>query len=303
MTLEQLTILRQIVECGSIKAAAESLHKTQPALTMAIKKLEGEYGFSIFNRDQYRLQLTQAGKTFYRKSLALLSNADQLRSMGQHLGAGNEPIIHLAYDQFCPYSFIMAALKDTQEQYSGTEVHILGESRFRSLELLQKGEVDIAISPWWPTFYALGGVDTISIDTFKLVLVAAPSLLKGEEINELEQLRPYMELTSHESEMDFDSEKLTLVTGARQWKTRDSLTLKHMLMAGLGWGLVPEHLVARELREGALTQLHLNDAESVISGDVRAVRKQDKTPGPVASHLWECFKQLGLSHSEKTHLS
>ncbi len=160
-----------------------------------------------------------------------------------------------------------------------------------SWRLLQKGEVDIAISPWWPTFYALGGVDTISIDTFKLVLVASPSLLKGEEINELEQLRPYVELTNRESGLDFDSEKLTLLPGIHQWKTQDSLTLKHMLLAGLGWGLVPEHLVERELKEGALLQIQLNDTESVITGDVRAVRKQDKTPGPVASHLWECFKQ------------
>ena len=293
MTLEQLIILRQIVECGSIKAAAESLHKTQPALTMAIKKLEGEYGFKIFNRDYYRLQLTSAGKTFYRKSQVLLSNADQLRSMGQHLGAGNEPLIHLAYDQFCPHASIMTALKGTQEKYSDTDIHISGESRFRSLELLQKGEVDIAISPWWPTFYALGGMDTISIDTFKLILVAAPSLFKGEEINEVEQLRPYVELTSHASELDFDSEKLTLLAGVHQWKTRDTQTLKHMLLAGLGWGLVPEHLVERELTERSLLQVHLSDAESVITGDVRAVRKQDKTPGPVASHLWECFKQLG----------
>ena len=45
MTLEQLKILSQIVKHGSLKAAATALHKTQPALSIAIKKLEEELVF------------------------------------------------------------------------------------------------------------------------------------------------------------------------------------------------------------------------------------------------------------------
>ena len=85
-------------------------------------------------------------------------------------------------------------------------------------------------------------------------------------------------------------EKLTRLTGVHQWKTRDTQTLKHMLLAGLGWGLVPEHLVKREILEGELQQLKLRDVESVITGEVRAIRTQDKTLGPVGAHLWQSFK-------------
>lgn len=291
MTLEQLTILKHIVELGSIKAAALSLHKTQPALTMAIKKLEGEYGFEIFDRSQYRLSLTSSGKTFYRKSMALLSNADQLRSMGQHLGAGNEPLVRIAYDLYCPHFSIMLALANTQKHYPDSDIHLFGESRFRALEQLQKAEVDMAISPWWPTFYALGNFDTLHLGEFKLILVACPNLFDGQEIKEAQQLRSFVELTSHESQMGFDSENLTLLTGVHQWKTKDTQTLKHMLLAGLGWGLVPEHLVKREIQDGQLLQLQLDDVESIITGEVRAIRTQDKTLGPVASHLWQSFQQ------------
>lgn len=292
MTIDQLQILKHIVELGSIKAAAASLHKTQPALTMAIKKLEKEYGFEIFDRSAYRLALTSSGKTFYRKSMELLSNADQLRSMGQHLGAGNEALLRITYDQYCPHDTLMSALGQTQQHYPDTDIHLFGESRFRALELLQKAEVDLAISPWWPTFYALGNFDTIYIGEFKLILVASPTLLAGVKIEEAQQLRSFVELTSHESKLGFDSENLTLITGVHQWKTRDTQTLKHMLLAGLGWGLVPEHLVKREIQEGELVQLKLKDVESVIIGEVRAIRTQDKTLGPVGAHLWQGFKSL-----------
>ncbi len=290
MTLEQLHILKHIVELGSIKAAAISLHKTQPALTMAIKKLEKEYGFAIFDRSQYRLALTSSGKTFYRKSIALLSNAEQLRSMGQHLGSGNEARLRITYDLYCPHYTLMSALAQTQRQYPDTDVHLFGESRFRPLELLQKSEVDIAISPWWPTFYALGNFDTVNIGEFRLILVASPTLLAGVKIEEAQQLKSLVELTSYESKLGFDSENLTLLTGVHQWKTKDTQTLKHMLLAGLGWGLVPEHLVKREIQEGDLVQLQLKDMESIITGEVRAIRTQDTTLGPVGAHLWQTFK-------------
>mgnify|MGYP005995008329 FL=1 len=95
MTLDQIRTLCRIVECGTLQKAAISLHKTQPALSMALKKLEAEYGFQILTRDNYRLTLTEAGKLFYHKAQELLQSASQLNSLGQHLGEGNEAKIRL----------------------------------------------------------------------------------------------------------------------------------------------------------------------------------------------------------------
>lgn len=295
MTLEQLRILSRIVDMGTIKAAAQSLHKTQPALTMAIKKLESEYGFEILDRSQYRLSLTPAGKAFYRKSMDLLLSADQLRSMGQHLGEGNEPVIKLAYDLSCPHALVFTALEQVQQHYPNTEVHLLAESRFRALELVQQGEVDLAITPWWPTFYALGDIDTLTIGAFELILVVPPSLLQGEVISKIEQLKPYFEISIEESDMKFDSEKLRLLQGGKQWKTRDPHTLKQMLLAGLGWGLLPRYLIEQELLKGQLIQVQLEDMESAILGEVRIVRKENQTLGPVASLLWQSFCDAAIN--------
>ena len=289
MTLEQIRTLAQIVECGSLRRAAESLHKTQPALSMAIKKLEAEYGFEILNRDEYRLSLTPAGRAFYRKAQELLLNAEQLGSIGRHLGAGNEPLVRFAYDSICPHPPILKALKQCQLRYPETELHVIGKSRFGALEMLLKGQADLAVSPWWPTFYALGDFDTLPISGFSIMLVASSTLFAAGEVQSVEQLRPHLHLVIEESDLSFDSEKLTLIKGVRQWKSRDFFTLKQLLMAGFGWGLVPKHMVEQELRDGSLVALEPEDLEYRIEGEIRLVRRQEQSLGPVASLLWESF--------------
>ncbi|MEH6823400.1 MAG: LysR family transcriptional regulator [Motiliproteus sp.] len=287
MTLEQLRTLERIVEYGSLKLAADSLHKTQPALSMAIKKLETEYGFAILNRDSYRLRLTPAGRAFHRKAQELLLTAEQLASMGQHLGAGNEPLIRFAYDLTCPHPLILRVMKQCQQQYPDTELHIFGESRFGALELLQKGQADLAVSPWFPTFYALGDFETLLLSHFKILLVASPALFRAGEVQSIEQLKPQVNLILEESDLSFDTEKLMMIKGVRQWKTRDAHTLKELLLAGLGWGFAPENLVREELAQGALLALQPQDLEYSIDGEIRLIRRQEQTLGPVASMLWQ----------------
>ena len=289
MTLEQLQTLRCIVEHGSLKLAAQALHKTQPALSMAIKKLEAEYGFDILDRSGYRLSLTFAGKVFYQKAQELLLNAEQLRSLGKHLATGNEALIRLAYDHVCPDALILKVLKKCQRDYPQTELHILGESRFGALELLKKAEIDLAISPWWPIFNSVGDFDTIKISHLEVLLVAAPELFAGKAVIDEAQLKSEVNLISEESELNFDTENLMLVKGARKWKTRDIHTLKSLLLSGLGWGYIPRHLAEQELNTGALVALTPKGFEYSIEGEIRLVRRKEKTLGPVASMIWQSF--------------
>jgi len=57
MTLDQLRMLVKISETGGL-AAVESLFRTQPTVSVAIKKLEDELGMLLLPRDGYRASLT-----------------------------------------------------------------------------------------------------------------------------------------------------------------------------------------------------------------------------------------------------
>ena len=295
MTLEQLRTLSRIVECGSLKIAAESLHKTQPALSMAIKKLEAEYGFEILDRQGYRLTLTPAGKAFYRKAQELLLNAEELSVMGRHLGAGNEPLIRLAYDYGCHHPVVTDTLKQCHQQYPDTAFNVVGESRFGALELLMNNKADLAITPWWPTLYTLGEFDFLTVANFKVVLVAAPSLFGERPITNSMQLGQYLGLAMMESQLSVDSEQLTLIRNKRQWKFRDAAILHQMVLAGMGWALVPDNLVANDLRQGTLVKIELDDMESCVEGELRLVRKLERPLGPVGQFFWQTLADLTRS--------
>lgn len=50
MNFHQLHIFYTVLERGSFSAAAQTLHMTQPAVTMQVQALEDYFGTKLFNR-------------------------------------------------------------------------------------------------------------------------------------------------------------------------------------------------------------------------------------------------------------
>ena len=71
--LEQLAAF---AEYGTLSAAAEKLHTSQPALTRSMKKLESELGVELFVRGKNHLGLNEVGKKAAEYALDVL-NADR----------------------------------------------------------------------------------------------------------------------------------------------------------------------------------------------------------------------------------
>ncbi len=57
--LEQLSAFAR---CGTLSAAAEELHISQPALSRSMKKIEEELGVSLFEREKSRIRLNKTGE-------------------------------------------------------------------------------------------------------------------------------------------------------------------------------------------------------------------------------------------------
>ncbi len=75
MEFKQLEMFVAVAEERSVCRAAEKVFRTQPAVSMAIAKLEEEVGWPLFiRRDRFRL--TEAGETLYRYARELLKLRD-----------------------------------------------------------------------------------------------------------------------------------------------------------------------------------------------------------------------------------
>lgn len=79
LNVHQLHIFYTVAERGSFSAAAQTLHMTQPAVTMQVQALEERFGTKLFNRTTKKLELTEAGHHLLpqaRKAVELMRDTD-----------------------------------------------------------------------------------------------------------------------------------------------------------------------------------------------------------------------------------
>lgn len=62
MDLRQLEQFDEIARLGTVSAAAQSLHISQPALSRSIARLEAELGVELFERQGRKMTLSRAGR-------------------------------------------------------------------------------------------------------------------------------------------------------------------------------------------------------------------------------------------------
>ncbi|QQE75754.1 LysR family transcriptional regulator [Brevibacillus composti] len=79
MDIKQLHYFVTVCEQLSYSKAAQKLHISQPSLSNAIKNLEQEVGSPLLERNTRKMELTDAGKILYQKSILLLSQMNMLK--------------------------------------------------------------------------------------------------------------------------------------------------------------------------------------------------------------------------------
>lgn len=80
MTLESYRNFVAIVDCGSIMAAANKLLIAQPSLSHQLKNIEKTYGVQLVIRGPRSIELTEAGRIFYKKAREICMLEESMRT-------------------------------------------------------------------------------------------------------------------------------------------------------------------------------------------------------------------------------
>ena len=88
VTLRQLRYFRALVEHGSFSRAAESVHVSQPALSLQIRELEATLGGPVVERESRGIQLTRLGREAHEQTLRILDETLLLETMGKRFEEG-----------------------------------------------------------------------------------------------------------------------------------------------------------------------------------------------------------------------
>jgi DNA-binding transcriptional LysR family regulator len=285
MTFEQLNAFRAVALAGSFSAASRSLHKSQPALTKLVQNLEAELGLSLFDRSAYRATLSDVGQLFLERTAQLLERAEALRSFGQSLSGSAEPVLRLVVEAITPLPPLLGVLRDVQQLFPALRYELRTERMTGALEALHDASADLVIAG--KHGIDLRGIELQAFSPVRIVPVARHdhplALAKPPAPGAL--LRQYAQVVLRDSGRGDLTQDINVLEGGLRWSVTDVSAKLEIIHAGMGWGGMPEHVVAPALREGSLCALDVAEFH-VREIALFVMRRLDQTPGPVAQALW-----------------
>ncbi len=107
MKFQQISAFKAVFELGTVTAAADYLHVTQPAISRLIAALERDVGFHLFERIKGRLLPTKEGQAFYHEVERSFLGLDRLKKSArvisqQRLGSLTIAAMPLLSNLFLP---------------------------------------------------------------------------------------------------------------------------------------------------------------------------------------------------------
>tara|TARA_B110000879_G_scaffold194407_1_gene262209 strand:- start:1966 stop:2859 length:894 start_codon:yes stop_codon:yes gene_type:complete len=83
MTLSELRFIVAVGREKNFRKAADKCFVSQPALSLAVKKLEDELGIVLFERSRTDVSITQAGQAIINQAIIVLDEAGKIKEMAQ----------------------------------------------------------------------------------------------------------------------------------------------------------------------------------------------------------------------------
>jgi DNA-binding transcriptional LysR family regulator len=124
--------------------AADRLEIAQQQLSKQISRLESELGVPLFDRSTRHVRLTPAGDVAYTELVELMRRVDRAQGEIDRAGRGEIGRLIIAAGNYPLYTALPMFLAEFGRRYPDIAVAIEQRTAREQLELLTRGEVDIA---------------------------------------------------------------------------------------------------------------------------------------------------------------
>ncbi|ENN88551.1 putative transcriptional regulator [Rhizobium freirei PRF 81] len=284
-TLQEIQCFDAVVREGGFQAAASALNRSHTAVFAAIAKLEANLGVALLDRSGYRVDLTEAGRSFYRKAQALLGEMEALRVHARQLAMGEETYLRVILGDTCPLHNGLQLLGGFFSHCPNTRLDLHFETIGGPSERLFEDEADLILH-WIDK--SDQHLEWIDLGTISFVPVVAPGFLPfaPSQLISPEQMRASTQCIIRDTARNTPKTNFYVVEGASQCTVADHAMKKEIVLRGMAWGHLPRFMIEEELRDGRL----LSIAGQHFPGtdiDLVAARRRDRPHGPVANRLWD----------------
>jgi DNA-binding transcriptional LysR family regulator len=267
MEVRQLQTFCVLAEELNFTRTAERVHTVQSNVTSQIKSLEAELGSPLFDRLAKRVILTEAGhrfRPFAEKALAAMDEGCRVVKFG------TEPAgpLHLYSPESVLTYRLPEVLKLFRKRYPKVELIFRPESDRKLCDELENGRVDLAIS--MSDVIDAEQLSSVRIRTEAVYLFATPDhpLVTANKVYPKDLQNETLLLTEagcgYRKKLDM---QLAAVNLRPQHVTEFSSVeaIKQCVLAGMGIGLLPEIVIACELRKKQFALLNWQTPMSIAT--------------------------------------
>jgi DNA-binding transcriptional LysR family regulator len=145
MDLRNLRYFLAVVEHGGFTAAAEQLHIAQPAVSMAIRKLEQQLDLPLFDRQGRQIRLTDEGEVLLRHArLILQAAADAEREM-RELHTLERGEVRVGIPSMLGSYYFPPILMAFRQRYPGVRLEVIEAGTRKLQQMIHQGEIDMGV--------------------------------------------------------------------------------------------------------------------------------------------------------------
>ncbi|MEA5039593.1 MAG: LysR family transcriptional regulator [Clostridiaceae bacterium] len=135
----------EIVECGTISAAARKLLLAQPALSAQLKAMERELGAELLERTARQAIPTDAGRILYEKAKSMLMLQDVVEKEIAACVRGSRGTLWLGMSPALPDALLTTLLTDFHQRHPEVVFELFENNSDQVVELIKSGIAEIGL--------------------------------------------------------------------------------------------------------------------------------------------------------------
>jgi DNA-binding transcriptional LysR family regulator len=256
MTIRHLKIFLSVYEnqCNTTRAA-EDLHMTQPAVSLAIRELEQYYGVILFDRIGRRLKITQAGQRFWEYASPILSLFDDMEKGMRNWDSFG--ILRVGSSITIGSQFLPGYVKAFYERFPGTELQATVAPQAQLEQKLLKNELDFALVEGISHVPVLVSEEYME-DRLEIICPADGSFRQGQRLSTEEFLQQKFLLREQGSGTRETFERALIGAGLSVtpvWEATSTTALVNAVISGLGIAVLPYRMVTGPLEKGLVVSV------------------------------------------------
>jgi len=148
MDFRKLEIFAAVADNHSFSRAANQLHMAQPAVSIAVRKLEESLGLKLLDRSGRGVLLTTEGEEVLRRTRRILQESSELLATSSSLRDLIQGELNIACPSMLATYYLPDLLSDFLNEHSGLSAAVTQAGTERVEALLLDDRVEIGVTHW-----------------------------------------------------------------------------------------------------------------------------------------------------------